>query len=316
MSRRANDPAELARGLDVEDLAALERARDAACARPISYVLGSGEADEVALHAGIKPLVRQVVPDDAAAPTRARFEALGLAVREALHRVDTATTRGRVLFVARDPRRAEAAAAIEAEPEHDVELGKLLGYPRCCVEAYLAAPPPRENLDVLARAAHGVGHARLNVLDLAVFHYVSWIPCSLTCSLSLAYADAVATHIAKRHGQLVGRAVTRCPPGCRHEVFVREIDRALSAHRIVLFEDVQLSVRGAVERDVVRVDALWPTARDRHPDAMLDDAALEAVARVMVALEGARTLAVHDGTLFADERALVSTPRAALYRFS
>ncbi|WP_236516959.1 DUF483 domain-containing protein [Sandaracinus amylolyticus] len=314
MTERVESVVELVRALPD----APERARSAVRARPIVYALGSGEADEVALCAGIKPLLRQVVRDADVAATRARFEALGLVVRDAVHRVETASTRGRVLFVGRDARRVEEAVRVEAAPEHDHELGRLLGYPRCCVEAYLAVPPPRDNLDAIARG--GVGRARLNVLDLAVFHYVSWIPCSLSCALSSAYADAVASHIAERHAQFLAgrgaRPVSRCPPGCRHETFVRAIDDALGAHRLVLFEDVQLSLRGTIDRDVLRVAEVWPTARDRHPDARLDDLALEAVARLLVLVERAERVAVIDGVLSLDDRAIVSAPHAALHRFS
>ena len=38
------------------------------------------------------------------------------------------------------------------EEDHDVELGRLLGYPRCCVEAYVELPPPRRNVAAFAQA--------------------------------------------------------------------------------------------------------------------------------------------------------------------
>jgi hypothetical protein len=290
-------------------------------ARPIAYALGSGESDEVALYAGIKPLVRQVLPASAVGAARARFEALGLVVGETEHRVELGSTAGRVIFVGRDGARVRAAVACEATTEHDVELGQLLGYPRCCVEAYLALPPPRRNAEVFGRAfaaSGGVFAPRLNTLDLAVFHYVSWLPCSFSCALSRAFADAVAGHIANRHGQFLGgarRAYVTCPPGCRHQTFVRAVDEALAAHRLLLHEDVQVSIVGAFDGERVAVERCWPTARDRHPEAGLDADAREAAMRLMTLVRGAGTVAVDRGRLVVDGDVVLAAPDALLVPF-
>lgn len=315
------DGARLARDLPVLDAAAVELARRDARARPIDYVLGSGGSDEVALHAGLKPLVRQIVGADRAPAARARFEALGLSVGEAEHRVDRASTAGTVLFAGRDPRRVAEAVMLEAIPEHDRELGRLLGYPACCVDTYVALGGDRPNLAALERArsaTRGPGYARLNTLDLAVFHYVSWLPCSLDCAISRAYADRVASHLADRHGQPPGRGrapATRCPPGCRHETFVREIDRALGAHRLVAGEDVQISIEGTTDGRALRVARAWPTARDRHPDVPLDGPALEAVARLCTLVRAAERVEVEGGTLALDGRPIARGPNVGLYLF-
>jgi len=296
------------------------RARDEADARPIPYVLGSGEADEVALYGSIKPLLREVLPAAAVAQARARFEPLGLSVREAEHRVPQASASGTVLFVARDERLVAEAVRCEAAPDHDHELGRLLGYPRCCVEAYLEVPPPRRNVDVFAHAlaASEACLPRLNVVDLAVFHYVSWLPCSFACALSKRYADAVASHIATKHGQFLVRGRkpdTTCPSGCRHERFVAAIDEAHRAHRLLITEQVQISLRGVFRHGLVHVERMWPTARDRHPEAALAVEAREAVARLVVRLEGVATVSVIDGVLYADERPVLRAPDAMLFPF-
>jgi hypothetical protein len=307
------------------DEARVALARAEADARVIEYVLGSGEADEVALYAGIKPLIRQVLPPPEVAAARRRFEDLGLVVAEADHLVASPSTEGRIIFVGRDPRRVEEAVACEARPEHDRDLGRLLGYPVCCVDAYLQVPPPRRNLTVFARAAAasaGVLVPRLGGLDLATFHYLPWLPCSFSCRLSKAFADAVANHIAKRHGQFLARnraaARATCPPNCRHERFVAAIDGALSAHRLVLAEEVQISIRGAFVGGEVRVESVWPSARDRHPDAPpLDATAREATARLVALLEARGSVAVKqgEGVVYAGGRAVLRSTDALLVPF-
>ncbi len=308
------------------DPSALAAARAQVDARPIDYALGSGESDEVALYAGIKPLLRQVLPLDRIAATRARFEALGLAAAEAQHRVDLASTAGRVLFVGRDPARVREAVACEEAPDHDLELARLLGYPRCCAEAYLEVPPPRENMAMFARAigtTPGTFEPRLNCVDLSVFHYVSWLPCSFSCALSLAYADTVATHIALRHGQFLGKSergargatASTCPPGCRHETFVAAIDTALAAHRLVLHEDVQISMTGRFEGHRIAVEKVWPTARDRHPDARLSAAAREAVARLVVLVANGHALSLDRGVLSVASQPVLRADAAMLLPF-
>lgn len=334
---RCADADAVARALTVADPARLARARVAAAERPLPYPLGSGEADEVALFAGLKPLVRQLLPPDGVAAARARLAPLGLALAEAATGGTPVARRGsredpglRALFVARDPALAREAARLEASPDHDRELGRLLGYPGCCVEAYLEIPAPRRNAAVASaawartREAGRWPRARLNVLDLAVFHYLSWLPCTLACAPSLAYADAVAAHLARRHGQFLGAAAgapsePACPSGCRHQAFVADVDAALSAHRLLLLEDVQVSLTGDLEGGAVRVVRAWATARDRHPAARLEAGALEAVARLQAVIAAGAVVAIEPGpaggVLLVDGRPLLATPDAALVTF-
>lgn len=304
--------------LNFVDPARLAQARAEALSRPLASALGSGEADEVALFAGLKPLLRQVLPTSELASARARFGRLGLALGEATHRVSLPSTQGTVLFVGRDERRVHEAIACEAEPDHDLELGRLLGYPRCCVEAYLHLPPPKENVDAFlaAFAASTTFAPRLNCLDPSVFHFISWLPCSFDCAISKSYADAVAHHIAARHGQFLGGASSApCPPGCRHERFVADVDAALAAHRLLVFEDVQVSISGAMEDGELRVVRAWPTARDRHPEASLNEEAREASAHLTAWVAGSTRLRLRDGTLWADGAPIFQTTGARLFPF-
>lgn len=312
-------PKDLIAALNFVDATRLAQARAEAKARPIAYALGSGEADEVALFAGLKPLLRQVLPLSELTGARERFGRLGLAMSEARHRVSLASTEGTVLFVGRDPRLVREAISAEEGDEHDLELGRLLGYPRCCVEAYLEVPSPRRNGDVFQRAAKATSTfvPRLNCVDLSIFHFISWLPCAFDCALSKTYADAVARHIAVRHGQFLGGAASSspCPPGCRHERFVAEIDRALAAHRLLAFEDVQVSITGRIEGGDLLLEQAWPTARDRHPHVPPDGDADEASARLAALVAGATRVAVREGTLFVDGAAILQTADARLFPF-
>ena len=149
------------------DAADVARARAAAAERPIPYPLGSGQAEEVALAGGLRPLVRQLLDAPSLESARARFERAGFLTGVA-PRVYGPTRNGwdhtseslspdapgarRALFVGRD--RDRIAQAIEADlaktDEGDRELGRLLGYPRCCVDAFVATSRHRLNTDLHA----------------------------------------------------------------------------------------------------------------------------------------------------------------------
>lgn len=223
--------------------------------------LGSGEAEQVALMVGLKPMVRQHLPASEVASVRERAARGGVALREAPNEI---------VYLGRDPARLEAAVALESRPGHDLELGLLLGYPRCCAESYATAPPPRVNLEVvraaLARTAQP--RARLNVLDLRLFHYLAWFPCRLDCEASLAWADALAARLATQHGAPLEGLPGYCPRGCQHERFVPDIDAVLGQHRLVLTEALQLSIVGERSKDTVTAREAWPTFAgwaQRHP---------------------------------------------------
>jgi hypothetical protein len=311
------DAAAVSRALNVEDAKMLARISLEVQQPAVRYTMGSGQADEVALLAGLKPVLRQLLSPADAARARARFEGLGLAVEE----ISTAGTKSarigstesshlRTVFVSRDLSRVREAAALELRCDHELALGTLLGYPRCCVEAFVEVAAPRRNPAVIVaawlrtRTQGGRLFPRLNVLDLAVFHYVSWFPCSFACSASHGHADAVARRIAVGGD---GRA------------FVASIDAALAAHRLLVLEDVQVSLTGSVEGAVVRVERAWATARDRHPAARLGAAAIDAVSRILVRLAPGTTVAVERrrglGVLLVDGREVLASPDAALVTF-
>jgi hypothetical protein len=288
------------------DAAGVAAARDAARERPVVYPLGSGQAEEVALAAGLRPLIRQLLDARTLRQAQARFERAGLSTGVA-QRVYGPTRNGwdhtpealgagdpgsrQALFVGRDRGRIDQAIACDLAKTDDAdrELGRLLGYPRCCVEAFVATSRHRLNTDLYAATAErtrGASRPRLNALDLGVFHFISWNPCSFDCAWSLIYADAVAERLRRRYADFVAR-----------------IDEALAAHRLVLLDEVQLSIRGPFDGTSISIDEVWPTARDRHPSAALDPDALEAVARVLALARRAKRLQVTmEGLLLDGER--------------
>lgn len=293
---------------------ALASARREIAARPLTYPLGSGQAEEIALVAGLRPAIRQLLSASDAAAAEARFARLGLVCVAAERPLGP--TRGGVtvsptspdavripLFVGRDRGYLEAACAAEIaqDDEGHLSLGRSLGYPRCCVEAFIAAAPPRRSARVLSgtlAATQGALEPLLNVLDLDVFHFVSWFPCSFACAHTKRYAAAVHALVSRRH-----------------PTFARAAVQALSAHRLVLTDGVQLSLSGACEGEGVRLDAVWPTARDRHPRSTLEPSETEAVARALVRLRKTSTLTVSRGRWVLDGREEDGPVEAALYRF-
>jgi hypothetical protein len=293
------DPAALTLALPMPGPAALGRARAQAAQRPIAYPFGSGHADEVALFAGIKPVLRQLLAEGEVEAARARFTARGYAVEVATH---THNYPGRcALFAGRDARRVSAAAEHEALEDADLAMGELLGYPRCCVEAYLAEPPPRRNAVVLRRAlerTRGRAHPRLNTLDLSVFHFISFFPCSFRCERAAAFASALAEALRPGHGR-----------------FVQALEQALGAHRLLALEAVQVSMLGRFDGRRVWVERAWPTCRDRHPGAPSSAEEQEAAARLCALVEEGGSVSVAEGVVVAGERELCRTPDAMLVPF-
>lgn len=273
-------------------------------ARDLTYPFGSGQGDEIALRSGLRPLIRELLTEAEAATARARFEAGGFLCAVASR--DYGPTRDgwdytpdpsalpaghrrRALFVGRDRGRIDDAIASDLAKSDagDRELGRLLGYPRCGVEAFLDCPPPRKNAALSARscaATEGALNPRLKVLDLGVFHYLSWYPYSYTCAPSSAYADALARRIEARASH-----------------FVRQLDRALGRRRLLLHDEVQLSIDRPLGPEGLSIETARPTARDRPPRSILEPDAREAVACALGLLRTSRRLKVDAGRLFVDD---------------
>ncbi len=105
-----------------------------------------------------------------------------------------------LVLAGRDPAAVEEALSIERRllggygQEQAVRLsarlGRLLGYPECCVEAFAQLGTLRANLRAIRASAERSGRFEplLNNLNLNVFHHVSWFPCRYDCPASLEWA--------------------------------------------------------------------------------------------------------------------------------
>lgn len=158
------------------------------------------------------------------------------------------------LYISRDEALARRAAGLqESDPTGAVvELGELLGYPRCCVEAFARqegrANNSRNRYETRARTVAPDGSTRspwpwpLNNLHAAL---IPFYPCSYTCRPAEAWARA--TFEAMESGRDAALAGIPLP--------AKEVDRPASGERIrstlarpVLYfdHDLQLAFDGEV----------------------------------------------------------------------
>jgi len=293
-----------------------EAAREEVQVRRLAYPLGSGQAEEIALGAGIKPLVRQLLDASSLDVALERFRRAGFHVVVPPVRY-TGRGRARVtftdgdapsgaeapVFVSRERRVAEAAAACEVDDEDEQPrvMGELLGYPPCCVEAFASTPIPRPNRELASRAlarTAGALCARLNTLDQAMFHYIAYSTCSFDCAPSSSFADAVASIVHSRHPH-----------------FAAAIDNALGAHRLMLSDDVQVSIAGRLTGAGIDMFRVWPTAVDRRPGRGLGATAESAIVELLLALRRGRVLAVTEAGVLVDGALLEGTAGALLVPF-
>jgi len=102
------------------------------------------------------------------------------------------------LFLARDRATVERARAIYEDPRgpsaHLAEMGALLGYPPCCVEAF-ASLPDRSNNTAIRYAAlertRRLGLPFAPVLNNLFAYVLPSFPCSYGCPLAVTQAEAV-----------------------------------------------------------------------------------------------------------------------------
>lgn len=166
------------------------------------------ELERLAFAIGIKPALRIQVPAAQAEAAARRWRAKGLHAEAA----------GELIYVAREAARVEALREVEAPirpggprltPDTSVlaahrEVGRLLGYPGCCVAAFLervergvtvrrVGTEASERFvaaeDALLRSERL--HARLNFLLPRREALVPFDPCRFDCEPALAYATAL-----------------------------------------------------------------------------------------------------------------------------
>lgn len=163
------------------------------------------------LLAGIRTAIRLTVLPDEVDTTVARYRERGLAVSIVDERPDLHDYRDHLtVCIARSG--ADAAVLAEACKQRDNRaLGRLLGYPSCCVEAFharnLTAPADVGEFGGACAAWVAAGYPRLNNLLFGErARYISFEPCSYLCDAALGVADAVARAIAEVDPHYVARA--------------------------------------------------------------------------------------------------------------
>ena len=108
------------------------------------------------------------------------------------------------LFIARDAALVERARTIYEDPrgpsEHLAEMGAMLGYPPCCVEAFAALPDRSNNTAIryasIARTRR-LGLPFAPVLNNLFAYVLPSFPCSYGCARSVAQAEAVLDLLAR-----------------------------------------------------------------------------------------------------------------------
>ena len=241
----------------------------------------------LALREGLKPAIRILAAKGEGAAIAARFVSRGASVVFADPAAVVNGTAVDIVYVAR--REREAAAVRDAEhplvtavggsvrdqARANEDVGRLLGFPRCCVESFCAriergvnrlvprGPSVFAEDYVAARdALVPRPDARLDNLLLASgVRLVTFYPCRYDCGVAIRYADAILAAMERRQ------------PGAASSL-VRELAR-----------DVALSPSGA--RCVVALDARGVIVRAEAPPRSggTPDPTDVALARV---LEGSR----------------------------
>jgi hypothetical protein len=175
----------------------------------------AGKVHVLGVLVGARPCGRMVLSPAEAERQQALLCRLGLEVAvlgpaEVPHDEDpgaTADPRAAAhVFFSRDAGVARAAADLERtfatgagtgamQPDAFArEMGRRLGYPGCCVEAFVAAGPAATTADLL-RAAHARSRSfdwRLDVLDpRSPVTLVPHVPCRFDCAPSVALAERV-----------------------------------------------------------------------------------------------------------------------------
>lgn len=187
----------------------------------------SGRVSLLAVAEGVRPAGRAVV-DPADLPEQVALIRQAGLVHEVVEDPPPDRDRARSgdvhVFFARDLEAARRVADIERSfvraergptpmgpAAFAREMGRALGYPECCIEAFVASGP-NATTDDLHRQAHARSHAfrwPLNCLDPASpFPLIPHVPCRFDCGPSLAMARAVFDRLDRLFPGLRGTAET------------------------------------------------------------------------------------------------------------
>lgn len=178
-------------------------------ARELGSTLGAGASVDLELErlaAGEKrALLKEGVPAEDVEGLLRAYRAMGLAAGVAEHHGLDSTGGAHlegegfaIVAVARTE--DELASAIQLQRGRDMRaMGEWMGYPACCVEAFLAQPDRRDNVEnerwTLRRSGDGIVSpwiARLGRVQLVSHH-----PCRVDCAASIAIAERGLARIAE-----------------------------------------------------------------------------------------------------------------------
>lgn len=172
-----------------------------------------------AFQLGLKPALRLSMPPERASAFAEKLGGLALAVEVSKRPVKLDSGLALLVYVARTQARASALVSAEERtlPAPDAsddaarraahrDLGALLGYPSCCIDAFIEQErsPDSELADdflyargALARTA-GPPHRWLNpLIEGPRARLIEHYPCRYDCRPSLAYAGRVAAELAR-----------------------------------------------------------------------------------------------------------------------
>jgi hypothetical protein len=167
------------------------------------------DVELVALHAGLRRVIRLTLNVREIAQATERLERTGLIVRVERAPTDRDGERHDLVLVARTV--ADAQAALDAERSEDVRaLGALLGFPACCVEVFARRAGYAEGVGQQYEGAVAAWvprpSPRLNNLLFGLgVRFISFEPCRYDCAAALATADAIAAALGQVSPETLAR---------------------------------------------------------------------------------------------------------------
>jgi len=228
------------------------------------------DAEWIAFAARLKPAIRRTADPADLDRVEAQLRASGGDDVVVLRARETALLGGReqaVLYVARSQEHAEAlreaedgvlpgrGQAVDGRARH-AAIGRLLGFPACCVEAFLVRLDRgvdrledggvgglAEDYVALRSAWVADADARVNPLLMGVrAQLVSFYPCRYDCEVAVGLAEAVRAVVAARQPKtaaslmgLLSRPVAVAPDGARALLALDEtravVERAAAPRR-------------------------------------------------------------------------------------
>jgi hypothetical protein len=180
--------------------------------------------EEIAFVQGDKPVLYLVIPQSALEALRNKYPGVTIVCREIPLSIEGATGR-RVYssesgenmshtFLSRDADRAKKAAQMwdEGSSRHAQAIGELLGYPPCCVAAFVALGERGNNAAltyVTAARSRALSAPFAACLNSAIRHVLPCTPCSFGCPRAIHLAERVLDALPANVSKALRRALAR-----------------------------------------------------------------------------------------------------------